>query len=230
MLAAGRQRRWRGGRTDLGAHKTRVISAASHLTDDLHRLLARNDGEVAWVDGTRRNVRLRLSPIDVGPVLSATLWGEVTAVLTSATVPPFLVERVGLEGVRDQPAQCGKPLRLPGPLTPLRGPSPARPPSPAGRGRPPCRACPVDRRRRRADLGPVHQPPGDRRGRGRPGARSALPAAAPGRAAQGTTPGGVRAERDLVPLRHARLLAGRRHPRAVALLGDVGPVAVPPAR
>ena len=40
--------------------------------------LGRTSGEVAWVDGTRRNVRLRLSPIDVGPVLSAALWGEVT--------------------------------------------------------------------------------------------------------------------------------------------------------
>ncbi len=31
---------------------------------------------------------LRLSPIDVGPPLAELLWGEVTAVLTSATIPP----------------------------------------------------------------------------------------------------------------------------------------------
>ena len=99
-----------GGRTDLGAHKTRVISAASHLTDDLHRLLARGEGEVAWVDGTRRNVRLRLSPIDVGPALESTLWGEVTAVLTSATVPPFLTERVGLEGFETNQLNVGSPF------------------------------------------------------------------------------------------------------------------------
>ncbi len=99
-----------GGRTDLGAHKTRVISAASHLTDDLHRLLARSDGEVAWVDGTRRNVRLRLSPIDVGPVLESVLWGEVTAVLTSATVPPFLTERVGLKDFETNELNVGSPF------------------------------------------------------------------------------------------------------------------------
>jgi ATP-dependent DNA helicase DinG len=99
-----------GSGTDSGAHKTRVISAASHLTDDLHRLLARGDGEVAWVDGTRRNVRLRLSPIDVGPVLAAALWGEVTAVMTSATVPPFLVERVGLEGFETNQLNVGSPF------------------------------------------------------------------------------------------------------------------------
>jgi len=99
-----------GSSSDKGAHKTRAISAASHLTDDLHRLLARGQGEVAWVDGTRRNVRLRLSPIDVGPVMSASLWGEVTAVLTSATVPPFLVERVGLEGFETNQLNVGSPF------------------------------------------------------------------------------------------------------------------------
>ena len=99
-----------GSGADKGARKTRAIGAASHLTDDLHRLIARGDGDVAWVDGTRRNVRLRLSPIDVGPVLSAALWGEVTAVLTSATVPPRLVERVGLEGFETNQLNVGSPF------------------------------------------------------------------------------------------------------------------------
>jgi ATP-dependent DNA helicase DinG len=99
-----------GSGADKGARKTRAIGAASHLADDLHRLIARGDGDVAWVDGTRRNVRLRLSPIDVGPVLSAALWGEVTAVLTSATVPPRLVERVGLEGFETNQLNVGSPF------------------------------------------------------------------------------------------------------------------------
>jgi ATP-dependent DNA helicase DinG len=95
---------------DRGAHKTRAIGAATHLTDDLHRLLGRGAGDVAWVDGTRRNIRLRLSPIDVGPVLAAALWGEVTAVLTSATVPPLLVERVGLEKFETNQLDVGSPF------------------------------------------------------------------------------------------------------------------------
>jgi ATP-dependent DNA helicase DinG len=99
-----------GSASDRGAHKTRAIGAATHLTDDLHRLIGRGGGEVAWVDGTRRNVRLRLSPIDVGPVLAATLWGEVTAVLTSATVPPRLVERVGLEKFETEQINVGSPF------------------------------------------------------------------------------------------------------------------------
>ncbi len=101
-----------GSTADKGARKTRAISAASHLTDDLHRLIARGDGDVAWVDGTRRNVRLRLSPIDVGPVLAAALWGggDITAVLTSATVPPRLVERVGLERFETSQLNVGSPF------------------------------------------------------------------------------------------------------------------------
>jgi ATP-dependent DNA helicase DinG len=99
-----------GGSPERASRKTRAVGAASHLIDDLHRLLGQNDGEVAWVDGTRRNVRLRLSPIDVGPPLAAALWGEVTAVLTSATVPPRLVERVGLAAFATTQLDVGSPF------------------------------------------------------------------------------------------------------------------------
>jgi ATP-dependent DNA helicase DinG len=99
-----------GGGGDRSSRKTRAISAATHLVDDLHRLVSRGDGEVAWVDGVRRNPRLRLSPIDVGPPMAALLWGEVTAVLTSATVPPRLVERVGLDGFETNQLNVGSPF------------------------------------------------------------------------------------------------------------------------
>jgi ATP-dependent DNA helicase DinG len=99
-----------GSDPDRGSRKARTLTAAAHLTDDLHRLVSRTNGEVAWVDGTRRNVRLRLSPIDVGPALSASLWGEVTAVMTSATVPPLLVNRVGLEGFETEELNVGSPF------------------------------------------------------------------------------------------------------------------------
>ncbi len=44
----------------------------------------------------RRSPSLRVSPVDVGPLLSEQLWGTVTGVLTSATVPLGLQERLGL--------------------------------------------------------------------------------------------------------------------------------------
>ena len=95
---------------DRASRKTRTLQAAVHLSEDLHRFETRGDGEVAWVDGTRRNVRLRLSPIDVGPVLSAMLWGEVTSVLTSATIPPRIVERVGLGAFPTEELNVGSPF------------------------------------------------------------------------------------------------------------------------
>ena len=95
---------------DRASRKTRTLQAAVHLAEDLHRFETRGDGEVAWVDGTRRNVRLRLSPIDVGPVLATMLWGEVTSVLTSATIPPRIVERVGLQAFPTEELNVGSPF------------------------------------------------------------------------------------------------------------------------
>ena len=95
---------------DRSSRKTRALQAAVHMAEDLHRFETRGDGEVAWVDGTRRNVRLRLSPIDVGPVLSTVLWGEVTSVLTSATIPPRIVERVGLQKFPTEELNVGSPF------------------------------------------------------------------------------------------------------------------------
>ena len=105
------RRRRRGPPTPTApAARPARLQAAAHLAEDLHRLVSRTDGEVAWVDGTRRNVRLRLSPIDVGPVLAAMLWGEVTSVLTSATIPPRIVERVGLEAFPTEELNVGSPF------------------------------------------------------------------------------------------------------------------------
>jgi ATP-dependent DNA helicase DinG len=95
---------------DRSSRKTRALQAAAHLAEDLHRLVNRHDGEVAWVDGTRRNVRLRLSPIDVGPALAGMLWGSITSVLTSATVPPHIAERVGLEEFPTEELNVGSPF------------------------------------------------------------------------------------------------------------------------
>ncbi len=98
-----------------GAHDNdgavpRALSAAGHIASDLARLSEPGDGEVAWVDGDRRAAVLRLSPVDVAPELAASLWGEVTAVLTSATVPPGIERRLGLEGHGATRIDVGSPF------------------------------------------------------------------------------------------------------------------------
>ncbi len=99
-----------GGDDDDGARRTRALSVMGHLAEDLARLAVRTADEVAWVDGTSRTPVLRLSPIDVGPPLAEQLWGRVTAVLTSATIPPRLVESLGLGGFPVDEISVGSPF------------------------------------------------------------------------------------------------------------------------
>ena len=85
--------------TDTGTRRARALQAAGHLTDDLRALASMGDDSVAWVEASGpggRALTLRMAPVDVGPVLAERLWPKVTAVLTSATVPPLLERRLGL--------------------------------------------------------------------------------------------------------------------------------------
>ncbi|HEY6622703.1 MAG TPA: ATP-dependent DNA helicase [Acidimicrobiales bacterium] len=92
------------------SRRDRALLAAGHLSGDLAKLPALTDDEVAWVDGGSRFPTLRVSPIEVGPLLAERLWDEVTAVLTSATVPVGLPGRLGL------PAQCTDELDVGSPF------------------------------------------------------------------------------------------------------------------
>ena len=215
---------------DRSSRKTRTLQAAVHLADDVHRLVMRTDTEVAWVDGTRRNVRLRLSPIDVGPALAEILWGEVTSVLTSATIPPRIVERVGLQRFPSEELNVGSPFdyRSHALLYVARHLPDRRPEGAeealheelalllgAAGGR--TLALFTSRRATEAAAAALR-------------ARAPLSAAAAGRPAEGSPSRGVRAGRDLVPLRHPRLLAGRRHPGPGPFARHHRPAPLPPAR
>ena len=70
--------------------------AAVHLRGDLVRLRDPGGDDLIFIEGTGRSATLVRAPIDVGPLL-ATLWGEVTAVLCSATMPAGLEDRLGLD-------------------------------------------------------------------------------------------------------------------------------------
>ncbi|MDA8047710.1 MAG: ATP-dependent DNA helicase [Actinomycetota bacterium] len=97
-----------------GAHGRvlRLQQALGHLQKDLDHLTGIGTDDVAWVEGTEWNPALRVAPVDVGASLRARLWSPEwarepeeapTAVLTSATIPPRLGDRLGLPpGTFDQ--------------------------------------------------------------------------------------------------------------------------------
>jgi ATP-dependent DNA helicase DinG len=109
LLRRGEQGSLLGDGPDEGP-RGRALSAASHLAEDLARLAHPTDDLVTWVDGPPRAPVLRISPIDVGPALSATLWPEVSAVLTSATLGPGLAHRLGLDGLPLDELDVGSPF------------------------------------------------------------------------------------------------------------------------
>jgi len=92
------------------SRRDRVLLAAGHLAADLARLALLGAGEVAWVEDGNRAPALRVSPIDVGPILAEQLWGSVTGILTSATVPIGLAERLGMPLDATDTMDAGSPF------------------------------------------------------------------------------------------------------------------------
>ena len=92
------------------SRRDRVLLAAGHLAADLARVALLTGEEVAWVEDGSRAPALRVSPIDIGPILAEHLWGSVTGVLTSATVPVGLAERLGLPAGDTETLDVGSPF------------------------------------------------------------------------------------------------------------------------
>ena len=93
--------------------RTRALLGTSHLVDDLRSLLDADPDRVAWVEAGGPGGRwrtLRASPVEVGPVLAERLWPAVTAVLTSATVPPRLARHLGLPPGGTDELDVGSPF------------------------------------------------------------------------------------------------------------------------
>lgn len=76
--------------------KNRALQAAGHLAGDITFVQAAKASDVVWVEGSRNAPVLRVAPVDVGGALAERLWGEITGVLTSATIPQHIGPRVGL--------------------------------------------------------------------------------------------------------------------------------------
>ncbi len=81
---------------DAEARKIRALGPAIHLMNDLARVNHVRAGELLFISKRDREVDVEISLVDVGPRLSDDLWGNVTAVLTSATIPDTLPKSLGL--------------------------------------------------------------------------------------------------------------------------------------
>ena len=75
----------------------RAQTQCSRLAEAIDLALGSFEGYVAYVDGPDDRPVLHIKPLHVGPVLEKAVWSDHSAVLTSATVPSSLPQRVGLE-------------------------------------------------------------------------------------------------------------------------------------
>ncbi len=98
------------GPGDVGARKQRALKAAGTLIDDLDYVADVPVTHVAWVEGSADSPVLRVAPVDVAEVLREALWKGPTAVLTSATIPVTLGERLGLEAGAFDELDVGSPF------------------------------------------------------------------------------------------------------------------------
>lgn len=78
--------------------RRRALGPAQQLQSDLARLQARGPDEVVYLTSRERDVEITLALVDVGPRLADVLWGDVTPILTSATIPDRLPVALGIVG------------------------------------------------------------------------------------------------------------------------------------
>lgn len=93
--------------------KQRQLRAQQLTTRALEAVqAARNvgDSQVPFVSGRPEFPVLEIAPLDVGPTMAAGVWGARTAVLTSATIPSRLAERVGLPADGTTADDVGSPF------------------------------------------------------------------------------------------------------------------------
>lgn len=106
--ALGELRRVKSDVEDVKQKVMRANQLATRLGEELERALAGGEDRVPFVGGGPEHPRLEVAPLDVGPVLEEGVWREHAAVLTSATIPASLPQRVGLVGANGKPV--GRPL------------------------------------------------------------------------------------------------------------------------
>lgn len=76
--------------------KLRAQSLCTRFIEDLDLALTDRSGYVAYVAGNADRCSLEMRPLNIGPTLHEAVWSQRTAILTSATIPTNLPQRIGL--------------------------------------------------------------------------------------------------------------------------------------
>lgn len=85
-----------GGPPETVQRAERAVKASSRLTTVLGRLLEPLAGDVVWIEGEVGRRRVKVASLTVAPRLAA-YWRGRSVVCTSATIPPGLGDRVGVD-------------------------------------------------------------------------------------------------------------------------------------
>ncbi|CAB4885261.1 unannotated protein [freshwater metagenome] len=96
-----------------GDAKQRLLRAATlilRLAENIDVTLGFGEQYVAFVSGGPEVPRLEVAPLEVGPVMAKGVWSKRTAILTSATIPASLAERVGLPAGTTDSLDVGSPF------------------------------------------------------------------------------------------------------------------------
>ena len=95
---------------DSNQRKLRAQTLATRLADTIDVTLKTDDTYVPYISGTVDHPKLDIAPLDVGPVLDAGVWQKTTAILTSATVPSKMADRIGLPESKTQLCNVESPF------------------------------------------------------------------------------------------------------------------------
>ncbi|MEP1124436.1 MAG: ATP-dependent DNA helicase [Ilumatobacter sp.] len=95
---------------DAKQRKLRAQTMTGRSIQQLDIAIEGREGYVTFVSGSRDSPRLEVAPLDVGPTMDAAVWKQRTAILTSATIPSSLANRLGIATERVDVHDVGSPF------------------------------------------------------------------------------------------------------------------------
>jgi len=98
---------------DAKQRRLRARTMTGRVIDQLDVAIEGREGYVSFVTGSPDAPRLEVAPLDVGPAMQEAVWSQRTAILTSATIPASLAQRVGMTADDVVVADVGSPFDYP---------------------------------------------------------------------------------------------------------------------